>query len=679
MSKSVVFWIGLLPLLFTSIGFGQNSVARQWNEQCLDAIRRDFPAPTVHARNLYHMSCAMWDAWAAYDDTAVGVFHNEPTISHADAAALAEARNEAVSFAAYRVLVHRYNIAVGSAVSLNAFNNLMLSLGYDPANTSTEGMAPGNVGNRAALAVISGSFEDGSNQSGLYVDPDGYSPVNAPLIIFNRGTTMNDPNRWQPLAFNAAFTQNGQIASNIQRFIGSHWGDVHTFSLTREPGTVYCNPPTPPQLGGEESAAFLANNVEVIAFSKVLDPATSLNIDISPRVRGNNPLGTNDGIGHAVNPSTGLIYAPNVVNHADYGRVVAEFWADGPDSETPPGHWNELANEVADHPDFVKQLGGSGPVLDDLEWDVKVYLALNASLHDAAIAAWDAKVVHDYVRPISSIRHCAGLGQSSDPDQPSYHPEGLPLVPDLVELITAESSAPGERHAHLAANIGRIAIHAWAGEPDDPETEVGGAAWILGMDWLPYQRDTFVTPAFAGYVSGHSTFSRAAAEVLTTMTGSPFWPGGLGQHTTPAGDLEFEFGPSQDVTLQWATYYDAADEAGLSRIYGGIHVAPDDVEGRIMGAKIGKAGAAKALTYFDGSVLNDNTLNINVFAETMFDLSCPTVGGYLYKIQHSDDPLWTNPVDEMPFSPATTVNLETRVLVPPAVSRRFYRVLRQAP
>jgi len=79
-------------------------------------------------------------------------------------------------------------------------------------------------------------------------------------------------------------------------------------------------------------------------------------------------------------------------------------------------------------------------------------------------------------------------------------------------------SRPG--HAQLGAFVNRIAIKAWAGEPADPETQFGGTDWILGEDWLPYQRDTFVTPAFAGYVSGHSTFSRAAAEVLTTLTGS---------------------------------------------------------------------------------------------------------------------------------------------------------------
>ena len=55
----------------------EHSVARIWNEALLDAIRRDFPAPTVHARNLFHTSAAMWDAWAAYDPIADGYFIDE--------------------------------------------------------------------------------------------------------------------------------------------------------------------------------------------------------------------------------------------------------------------------------------------------------------------------------------------------------------------------------------------------------------------------------------------------------------------------------------------------------------------------------------------------------------------------------------------------------------------------
>ena len=194
-----------------------------------------------------------------------------------------------------------------------------------------------------------------------------------------------------------------------------------------------------------------------------------------------------------------------------------------------------------------------------------------------------------------------GLGQSTDPAGPSYDPDGLPLEDGLVEVVTAESSAPGERHEHLAEHVGEVAVFAWRGAPEDPETQTSGVGWIRAVDWVPYQRPTFVTPAFAGYVSGHSTFSRAAAEVLASLTGTPYFPGGLLEWTVPRGGLIHEAGPSADVVLQWATYFDAADQAGISRLHGGIHIAQDDVEGRIIGAEVGTGAWELAQQYFDGT------------------------------------------------------------------------------
>ena len=69
-----------------------------------------------------------------------------------------------------------------------------------------------------------------------------------------------------------------------------------------------------------------------------------------------------------------------MVKKSDYARVLAEFWADGPDSETPPGHWFTILNYVSDHPETVKKFGGQGSVLSNLEWDVKSYLVLGLSL-----------------------------------------------------------------------------------------------------------------------------------------------------------------------------------------------------------------------------------------------------------------------------------------------------------
>ena len=168
-------------------------------------------------------------------------------------------------------------------------------------------------------------------------------------------------------------------------------------------------------------------------------------------------------------------------------------------------------------------------------------------------------------------------------------------------MITTESSAPGERHEPLADHVGEIAVYAWRGSPEDPETETSGVGWIRAVDWVPYQRPTFVTPSFAGYVSGHSTFSRAAAEVLTGLTGTPYFPGGLSEWTVEEGELLHEEGPTADVDLQWATYYDASDQAGISRLYGGIHIPQDDIEGRIIGSQVGLGAWELAQTYFDGT------------------------------------------------------------------------------
>ena len=88
---------------------------------------------------------------------------------------------------------------------------------------------------------------------------------------------------------------------------------------------------------------------------------------------------------------------------------------------------------------------------------------------------------------------------------------------------------------------------------------------------------------------------------MTGITGIEFFPGGLGAWTISADALEFESGPESDITLQWATYGDAADQAGLSRLHGGIHVRADDFAGRLMGATIGRAAWEEALRYYSGS------------------------------------------------------------------------------
>jgi hypothetical protein len=568
---------------------GGRSVARVWNEALLDAIRRDVPAPTVHARNLFHVAAGMWDAWAAYDPAADGYVVDEK--QRADDAR--RAREAAMSYAAYRILLQRYSLAAGLEETFADLEGTMEALCYRPGYTSTEGDSPAALGNRIAAAVLARGRADGSLEAQRYANPD-YRPVNDPLVVGAEGAPMRDPSRWQPLALERQIAQNGlPVPGRVQTFIGSHWGRVRGFALPAGRDGLPIDPGAPPRLD-ESPQAFRRAALEVIRYTAGLDARDGATLDVGPGARGGSSLGRNDGSGHARNPATGRPYAPNRVVRGDFARALAEFWADGPDSETPPGHWNAVANEASDAAGPALRIGGRGEAVDRLEWDVKLLFALNGALHDAAVAAWGVKAHYDSARPISMVRHLGANGQSTDPDGPAYHPEGLPLAPGLVEVVTRSSSRPGARHAALAGHVGEVAVKGWLG----PERGVG---WTRAVDWVPYQRPTFVTPAFAGYVSGHSTFSRAAGEVLTAFTGSEFFPGGLLAWPVRPGDLRNERGPSRPLTLQWATYFDAADDAGISRLYGGIHISADDLAGRRIGAACGRQAWALAARYFAGT------------------------------------------------------------------------------
>ena len=595
-----------------SAGSAQYSPARHWNEELLEAIRNDFARPTVHGRNLFHTSIAMWDAWAAYDSVARNYLHQEKA-SDED---VAGARHEAISYASYRILSARFADSPGAEESLPSFDVRMAEFGYDIGFTDTAADFPAALGNRIAAAVLAFGATDGANEENGYAN-QFYEPVNQPLLpAFPCNPSIVDPNRWQPLALEFFVDQSGNpFPLGVPPFLSPEWGQVTPFALSPDDLTIYeadgnqywlyLDPGPPPLIGGVGDEDYRSGFEQVIEWSGSLDPSDGVMIDISPNARGNNTLGANDGSGRAVNPATGEPYTPRIVPAGDYYRVLAEFWADGPDSETPPGHWFTIANYVSDHPLVIKRIAGVGPVVDDLEWDVKLYLALAGTVHDSAVAAWGAKGWYDYIRPISAIRYMADHGQSSDPDLPSYRAEGIRLKPGVIEVLTQETMASGERHEHLAGlqgrNFGKIAVWAWRGPEyiSDPETTTADVGWILAENWWPYQRPTFVTPPFAGYVSGHSTFSRAAAEMMTLFTGDAFFPGGFGEFLAPQNEfLVFEDGPSVDITLQWATYRDASDETSISRIYGGIHPTADDIPGRFMGAQIGKDAFLKASRHF---------------------------------------------------------------------------------
>jgi hypothetical protein len=182
-----------------------------------------------------------------------------------------------------------------------------------------------------------------------------------------------------------------------------------------------------------------------------------------------------------------------------------------------------------------------------VDQDAKMFLALTGALLDASIAAWDAKRAYDSVRPITAVR----------------------------ELYRGRT------------------VLAWGGPGS-------GTRAIRGEAWLPYQPAAVVTPPFPEYVSGHSTFSAAAAEVLASFTGSQRFGFSV---TIPAGSSMIEPGvvPSRPVTLTFPTFAAAAAQAGRSRRYGGIHFEDGDLDGRSLGRRVGATAWSKARDYFDGT------------------------------------------------------------------------------
>ena len=497
-----------------------------WNKAALTAIRTVPPRPTVISRFLYMLHTAMYDAWAVCDETAEPVFLDIPQ-SSLPAERTEAAKREAVSQAAYRILIHHFG---EYETNTRAFSTLLDLLGYTPTAGAQSPYDAAEIGWLAAETILESRRYDGSNEENNYkqivseVYPELYVPLNRPDS--DPGSADFDPNRWQPLRVPTGNIVNADLYPVVdetdadsfedQQFLTPHWGAVEPFALSS--GSQF-RPPPPPRLGSPE-------------------PFTD-----SRGITGTSDEIFREQVAEVMEMSANL---------TDEQKVMAEFWADGPRSETPPGHWNGLAHGISERD------------AHSIDEDVKLYFALNAALLDAGIAVWDAKRHYDYIRPISAIQY----------------------------LYSGET------------------IEAWAGPGK-------GTRPIPAEAWRPYQQADYVTPPFSEYVSGHSTFSAAAAEVFATFTGSDRLfdgktvlyhtdynhdgvPDLLGQHIVRINGNLFEESPSEVVILQWETFSEAADEAGMSRLYGGIHFADGDINGRRLGRKVGSQAFEKAQTYWLG-------------------------------------------------------------------------------
>jgi hypothetical protein len=466
-----------------------NTVLR-WNNALLQGVRDSRIGPPMVSRALAVAHTCMYDAWAAYDRVAVGTRLGGALRRPARERRF-ENKVEAVSFAAYRAAV---DLFPGSKSTV--FDPLMANLGFDPGDRTADPRSPTGIGNLAAGALLSFRHRDGANQLGdepggrpgiPYSDYTGYAAANepmdtrAPLDL----STVHDVNRWQPLTY-----VDGSGALVTPSFVGAQWQRVRPFAMASS--DELRSPTGPARVGSPE---FLAQAQALIDLSAAL---------------------------------------------TEEQKLIAEYWADGPRSELPPGHWNLFAQQVS-HRDRT------GESERDLDQAVKLFFAVTNAIFDAGCCAWDNKRAYDSVRPITAIRY----------------------------LFAGKK------------------IRAWGGPGRGTQT-------IAGEGWFPYQPTTFPTPPFAEYSSGHSNFSAAGAEILKLFTGSDRFGGSA---TFPVGSSRIEPGlvPTSELTLTWASFSAAAAQAGVSRRYGGIHFEQGDLDARASGRAVARQCWATALMYFDGS------------------------------------------------------------------------------
>jgi uncharacterized protein DUF6851/vanadium-dependent haloperoxidase-like protein len=467
------------------------TAAYQWLEILLEASGRDAernrPRPTILSRTMALVLTSMYDAWAAYDDVAVGT-RLGGTLRRPPAERTLANKETAIAYAAYRSLLFVY--PEDSAWIREQFRKKH----FDPDAASTDPATPRGIGNTAANAVIEYRRHDGADQLGdepgvngtPYADYTAYAPVNAPDRVV-------DPTRWMPIPFS-----DGKGGTVSPGFLTPFWGRVKPFALER---ADQFRPPPPPRWGSE---ALERDIVEVVSVN------ANLTLD---------------------------------------QKAVVEFMREGPHSTGQSGHWLQFAQDVSrrDH--------------QTLDQDVKLFFSVGNVVMDAFIACWEAKRFYDTSRPYWWAR--------------MYY--------------------KGKQ------------IDGWAGPGK-------GVVSMPGENWRPFSPDTFLTPPFPGYTSGHATASGAASRTLELFTGSDRFgavaiqsAGWMTEPDASTAEMQARNGRpaanvpgSKEERLFLPTFTATAEMAAISRLWGGYHIRTDNEEGLILGRRIAMYSWPRYRAYFEG-------------------------------------------------------------------------------
>lgn len=454
----------------------QPTAAYTWLEIVLETAAREVDRvgarPTILSRQMAIALTAMYDAWAAYDDKAIGTRLGD-ALRRPPSERTRKNKEIAIAYATYRALADVH------PADREWLAQQMRAQGLDPNDDTKDPATPQGVGNVAAQAVLDYRHRDGANQLGDEVGSNGtpysdytfYAPMNKPEKV-------HDPDRWQPLPF-----ADGKGGYFHPGFLTPHWYRVKPFALER--GDQF-RPPSPPKF---DSGQLKKEVEEVVRFNAAL---------------------TNE------------------------QKAIVEFMRDGPRSTGQSGHWLRFAQDVSRRDKLT------------LDQDVKLFFAVANVAMDAFIAAWESKRYYDTSRPWT-----------------------------LVRQYYADAELEG-----------------WCGPGK-------GVQKIASSKWMPYSPETFITPPFPGYVSGHSTVSAACAKALELFTGSDTF--GFVERRNPGilTEPEAECAKSE-VELPLPTFSATAEMAGISRVMGGYHIQADNIEGLILGRKVAEFMWPRIQAYFEG-------------------------------------------------------------------------------
>ncbi len=444
--------------------------------------------PTIISREMMISTTAMFDAWAAYDDKAVGTRFGGSV--RRPAAERTQANKEkAIGYAITRCLEDLF------PEDLDWIHERVTKLGVDPSDTRQDCETPVCIGNKVAAAIIEYRHRDGANQLGDENGSDGTPYSDYTMYKPYRGEDEEqDPAHWKPIPFS-----DGKGGAVRPGFLTPHWYRVKSVALDRNDQFRPAGPPAP---GSEK----LKRDVD-----ECIDANANLTLE---------------------------------------EKAIVEFMRDGPSSTGQSGHWLRFAQDLSVRDKY------------DLDQDVKLFFAVGNVAFDAFIASWDAKRFYDSSRPYWYVRWV------------------------YKGKMVRGYAGPGK-----------------------------GFKQVRAEDWHPYSPDTFVTPPFPGYTSGHATVSGASAKMLELFSGSDRFEyvakvvaGALTEPDVPTAQMQSVDGApatdvpqTADILLPLPTFSATAEMAAESRMLGGYHIRSDNEDGLASGRALAEFAFPRYRAYWEGT------------------------------------------------------------------------------